>query len=259
MRLASFLSQSSPTNFTEEPKQQVERHIFETLAPLINIRIVSGSIRQGNPPLPDIECETEDQGFLAVELVALDDKQTRTRITNMRSTETAWDRALLARPDADRATLQKKCCDLHLAVVFDEHAGMRDRVQAMSVIQARLLQGPSGFTGTIGFTNSDCPPRLRSAIAYRGPAASGPHFSTHSVGTHLPPRIDKIREKLTSKNYQAHMPLELFAYSVYDQVDGTIEALEQIDGCVYAHLTNSRFRRVHICDLVLRRHLRTYP
>ncbi|MHB8252941.1 MAG: hypothetical protein ACYDEV_04440 [Acidiferrobacter sp.] len=242
-----------------DQKQQVERHIFETLAPLINIRIVSGSIRQGNPPLPDIECETEDQGFLAVELVALDDKQTRTRIANMRSTEAAWDRALLARPDTDRATLQKKCCDLHLAVVFDEHAGMRDRVQAMSVIQARLLQELSGFTGPIGFTNSDCPRGLRSTIAYRDPVASEPHFATHSVGTPLPPQIDTIREKLTAKHYQTQMPLDLFAYSKYDQVDGAIGVLEQIDDCVHAHLADSRFRRVHIFDLVFGRHLRTYP
>ena len=63
---------------TEElTKEQIERRIFEALAPLVGMDVVPGSIRQLTPPAPDIECETRGSGPKAVELVALDAPHTR--------------------------------------------------------------------------------------------------------------------------------------------------------------------------------------
>lgn len=60
-----------------DKKQLEERHIFDILAPLLGLLVIPDTVRQGNPPLPDIECEIVGLGPLAVELVALDDKQMR--------------------------------------------------------------------------------------------------------------------------------------------------------------------------------------
>ena len=126
-------------------KQQEERHIFDVLAALIGLNVVPGTVRQHSPPLPDIECEIVDLGSLAVELVALDDKQTRTRIANMLSTTRAWAHALSGQSPINQDALQKECCDIDLYVEFNEYAGLRDRQCAMQAIQVCLLKRHQGM------------------------------------------------------------------------------------------------------------------
>lgn len=61
-----------------------ERCVFEALAQILGLRVAPGSICQGKPSLPDIECQLKNSGPLAVELVALDDGRTRRHRENMR-------------------------------------------------------------------------------------------------------------------------------------------------------------------------------
>ena len=112
-------------------KAQVERRVFERLAPLAGYQVAPDSIRQDPPPAPDIECEVVGEGVLAVELVALDHESTRTRLSNMFSTREAWDRALGTRPSWEKIRLSAECENVFLSLLFDESAGSRSRRDAI--------------------------------------------------------------------------------------------------------------------------------
>jgi hypothetical protein len=239
-------------------KLQVERRVFEFLAPLVGFDVVAGSIQQGNPPLPDIECQIVDSGLLAIELVALDHADTRTRLSNMASTRGAWDQALSRRSPAEQATLHVQGADVFLGLTFAEQAGARDRTAAMKWVQDQLLVRAPGFTGDL-LGELHGPAGLERAVVYRGSVTNGPQFSPFSAGSWLPPQIDKIREKLVDKRYQTTAPLELFAYALHDEPDGAVGVMEQIDTVVHAHLPGSRFRRVHVFHYGFGRLIRTYP
>jgi len=248
----------------ELSKAQVERRVFEKLAPLAGYQVVPGSIRQDPPPAPDIACEVVGVGPLAVELVALDHEETRTRLSNMFSTEEAWDRALTTRPQAEQARLRAECDDVLLSLNFAEAAGSRARRDAMLAIQDRLLAlGPSFtgslFAGVAGIAGAAAPGGLRDAVVHRGHVSQGPRLSAPSAGSWLPPQIDKIQEKLTDKRYQTSAPLELFAYATHDEPDGAVGLLEQIDRCVCTHLPGSLFRRVHVFHVGFGQLIYRYP
>jgi len=114
------------------------------------------------------------------------------------------------------------------------------RTKIVTEIQNRLLAASRTFEGHI-FNASDIPAELQFARVSRGQTA-GPHFSTSSAGSWLPPQLDKIREKLVDKKpYRADAPLELFAYSEHDEVDGHVDGLSKIELCVKTHLVGSQF------------------
>lgn len=97
------------------------------------------------------------------------------------------------------------------------------------------------------------------ALKDPGPIKNGPRLIVPSSGHVQPMQIDKIREMLTVKTHQTKTPLELFAYSVHDEVDGYVGALEAIEQCVDAHLPGSSFRRVRVFDFGRGRHVGSWP
>ncbi len=228
-------------------KAQIERHIFESLMPLTGRAIVAGSIRQNNPPAPDIECVVADTGSLAVELVALDDNETRTRLRNMNATKETWFRALSGHSAPDQSRLGTECADMFLSVTIDNAAGLRDRTAIMKIIQDELLRKPPRFSGPL-FNPMNLPVGLYRAMVHRGHVVNGPRISSPSAGNVLPMQVDRIRDKLMDKTYRTMSPLELFAYSIHDEVDAYANARALIDGCVNAYLPQSRFARVKVFD-----------
>jgi hypothetical protein len=76
----------------------------------------------------------------------------------------------------------------------------------------------------------------------------GPRMIAPSAGKLLRPQVDKIEEKLTAKTYRTSAPLELFAYSAHDEVDGYFDGLSAIQLCIQQHLSGSHFRRVWVFD-----------
>ena len=244
---------------TEElTKEQVERRIFEALAPLVGMDVVPESIRQLTPPAPDIECETRGSGPKAVELVALDAPHTRMRLENMRTTQESWNRAFALRPPTEREALNARCGDMFLSVHFDEAAGARDRSRLMQLIQDRLLNLPPGFSGEL-FDDFDAPAGVDWARVGHGNVKDGPHIVAPSAGYWLPPQLDKIQEKLTAKTYRTHAPLELFAYSRHDEVDGHVDGLAAIEGCIKKHLPGSQFAHVSVFNLGFLQLVYRYP
>jgi hypothetical protein len=166
-------------------KLQTERRAFEFLTPLAGFDVVHGSIMQGSPPLPDIECVLVDSGPLAVELVALDHEDTRTRLSNMASTRGAWDRALSSRSRANQTELRTQGADIFLGLTFSEHAGARDRAAAMSWIQDQLLAKAAGFGGDL-LGELKTPIGLQRAVVQRGSVTNARNLalSRLAVGFH---------------------------------------------------------------------------
>lgn len=227
---------------TAQEKAQLERRIFESIAPMAGLIVLPESIRQNDPPAPDIECLIQDLGPLAVELVALDAAATRTRLQNMNATGDAWNAALRKWPAIQQEQLRAKCADVFLVLIISNEAGTRKRTEMMKAIQEQLLAKPIAFVGEL----SEC----SGVTVIRGKdITNGPQFNAPSAGHWLMPQIAKIREKLTVKTYCTAAPLELFAYSMRDDVDGHVDSLNMIDECVKEHLPGSSFRRVRVFDL----------
>lgn len=239
-------------------KEQAERRIFEALAPLVGMEVVPGSIRQKRPPAPDIECEAIGVGPWAVELVALDAPHTHTRLENMRGTKEMWDRAFALRSRIEQEALNARCGDMFLSVHFDETAGARDRTRLMHLIQDRLLGLPVGFSGEL-YSDIDAPAEVDWAKVFHGSVKDGPHIVAPSAGHLLPPQLEKIQEKLVAKTYRTDAPLEIFAYSKHDEVDGHVGGLAAIEQCIKTHLPGSQFRRVSVFNLGFLQLVYRYP
>jgi hypothetical protein len=238
-------------------KQERERRIFEELAQLAGLQVAPDSISQPDPP--DIVCEIVAHGPLAVELVAIDAPETRSRLDNMSTTDEAWSRALTAWPTKSQARLLGETVDVFFSVVFSNKAGARDRTKALRAIQEFLLQHP-GHTGVV-------PPEVvgrhlgvTSATIHRGHVTRGPKFSHFSTGPWLPPQVSKVAEKLRPGRYErSDIPMELFAYAIHDEPDLSVGSLEQLQNVIVERLPGSVFRRARVFDLGLRRHLYSYP
>lgn len=243
----------------KEAQQQDERFIFERLAALAGMRIVPDSIRQNDPPAPDIECEVEGLGPIAVELVALDARYTRMRRANMRTACAAWERALPRLSASQQARLRAECEDVFLSLLISNDAGTRDRTELMHKIQKEILTKPRGFKGDL-FGPPDFPHGLSKATMHRGGVTNGPRISCPSVGSVLQPQLEMIEEKLSRKTYRTSAPLELFAYSTHDEVDAHVNSMQLIDECVRKHLPSSAFRRVRVFDYGIAQQLKySYP
>jgi hypothetical protein len=225
-------------------KEEIERRTFEHLAQIAGLLVVPGSIRQAKPPAPDIECELQDGGPLGVELVALDAPLTRTRLNNMQGTHDAWQRALARRSAAEQLQLDQRCKDVFLSLNIKEDAGSRQRTTIMTWIQDQVLSLPPGFTGPL--FGSDGPSGLHRAAVHRGHVTNGPRINAPSGGSWLYPQIEKLKDKLTNKTYRINAPLDLFAYSTHDELDGHIDSLAEIETCIKTHLANSPFRKVYV-------------
>jgi hypothetical protein len=246
-------------------KQQNERRIFELLASWAGLILVPNSIQQKNPPAPDIECQVQGFGSLAVELVALDAPNTRKRLQNMNATLDTWKLALKKWTTAEQKKLCAECNNVFLVLLISNEAGTRDRTELMESIQEQLLTKPSGFIGELYSPRElyDFGERLhgcqRVSVRRGNDITNGPRINAPSGGSWQMPQIQKIKEKLTAKTYHTSAPLELFAYSTHDEVDAHINSLSMIDECVRMYLPCSQFRRVRVFDSMFKAIKYSYP
>jgi hypothetical protein len=239
-------------------KQARELSTFERLAPLIGWKVVRGSIQQPKPPEPDILCTVEGVGQVAVELVSLDDEYTNLRLANWRGTRGAWQRALSQWPEAEEAQLRNDMRNAYITVNFAEDLGVKGRAEAFHVMQAVLL-GLPGFKGEITAETLHNPKGFQGAKLWRNDFESGPHFQAPSVSNWSGPQVEKIIEKLTEKTYAPVAPMELFAYSPYNEPDGAVGSIDAIQAAVAAHMPKSKFRRVHIFHAGFGKHVWSSP
>jgi hypothetical protein len=233
-------------------KAERERRTFEVLAGLLGWRTVPGSIQQPDPP--DIVCEVDGLGALAVELVSLDADATHLRLANLSSSRRTWDVALARRAPQERASLSNELRDAYIRAYFANEAGSRDRSAAFHALQTFLLLRP-GFTGDVPADDIGWPRGFHSAYVGRARLTNGPDVGAPSGDYWRPPEVERITRKLTGKVYQTTAPLELFAYSIFDEPDGAIGSLESIQAAVASAFPGSCFRRVHLFHLGFRQHL----
>jgi hypothetical protein len=240
-------------------KEEEERITFEVLASLAGLKVIPGSIAQNLPPSPDIECQVEGQGGMAFELVALDAADTRRRLSHWQATRGAWDRALKSWPDKEQELLRGDGGNLTLSLIIHDQADVKARIEIMREIQARLLANGAGFKGHL-FEEDDYPEVLERARVFRDDnVINGPQIYAPSGGAWLVPQVDKIREKLTDKDYRTDRPLELIAYATHDELDAHVDSLRMICECVQRHLPGSRFRRVWVFNRHFRQLCYVYP
>jgi hypothetical protein len=239
-------------------KEQDERLIFEELAWQAGLAVVPGSIQQAGPPAPDIACLIAPGDPLAVELVALDDNTTRTRLANMHATDDAWARALDLQSPSDRLRVTAECADMHLSFNLRENLGTRDRAKLFALVQLEILRLPTGYAGEL-FGPSDYPAGLWKAVAHRGHVTNGPRLFAPSAGSWAPPQYDKLTEKLTRKSYRTWHPMELFAYSRYEDMLASNDVLPEIARRIQADIRSSPFQRVRVFDVFSRRQVYAWP
>ena len=246
------------TSAREQQLKIDEREAFERFAPLVGYNVLPGSIVQAPPPAPDIQFEDANRGRINVELVALDHRRTRTRLSNMDNTSEAWNRAVDRLTPRDQASVRSEFANAHMSLNFDESAGTRLRTDIFAAIQRDVLSRP-GHQGEV-FDQLTRPPGLQRAEIHRGKdITDGPHFAAPSAGSGMPPQLNKIAEKLREKNYTATGPLELFAYATHDDPGGAVGGLEEIKATIQAHLPGSRFHRVYVLDWWSRRLIVSIP
>lgn len=135
-------------------KQVRELRTFETLARVIDWKIVPGSIQQPPPPQPDILCEVVGRGPVAVELVSLDDEETNLRLSNMFSRRAAWARALSRWPEARQRRLRDDLQNAYVSLNVAEELGPRDRAEILYILQQVLIERPK-FSGAVSLITND--------------------------------------------------------------------------------------------------------
>jgi hypothetical protein len=240
-------------------KQVRELRTFEALAPLIGWKIEPGSMLQPEPPEPDIFCNVVDLGPIAIELLSLDDEYTNRRLSYWRGTRGAWERALSQWPEAEEAQLRKDTRNAYITVNFAEDLDTRGRADAFRAIQSVLL-GDRDYKGEITADSIKNPNGFESAKVGRyAVIADGPHFQAPSGSFWSRPQVEKIVEKLTDKTYAPKAPLELFAYSPYNEPDGAVGSIEEVQAAITKHLPGSQFRRVHVFHLGFLKHVCSMP
>jgi hypothetical protein len=237
-------------------KREKELRIFERLAPLIGLEVEVGSISQPDPP--DILCRVIGNGPLAIELVALDSPETRSRLDNMQTTDEAWFRALAILSAQEQETIRTETQHVFFSVGFANSAGLRDRSQAMLTLQKFLLVN-RGYSGALAPAKIGKPRGLDTVTIHRGKVTNGPKFSHFSAGRWQPPQTSTLEEKLKPGRYTFDGQLELFAYTVHDEPDMAVGSLERLQEVIITRLPQSSFRRVHLFDFGLGRHLFSYP
>lgn len=236
-------------------KAERERRTFEVLAGLLRWCIVPGSIQQPDPP--DIVCDVVGVGALAVELVSLDADATHRRIANLSNTNRAWDVALARHATQERTALARDLRNAFIRAYFSNEAGSWDRSAAFKALQAFLRVRP-GFTGDVTAEDIGLPRGFHHAYIGRADFINGPDVGAPSADFLRPPQIERITRKLKTK-VQTTEPLELFAYTNFDEPAGAVGSLETIQAAAIAGLTESRFRRVHVFHLGFLQHVWSSP
>lgn len=229
-------------------KTKTELAYFKRLAPLAGIAVDMGSIRQPDPPAPDIECALIDGSPFAAEMVALDDPDTRRRLTNMMGSKACWYDARDKWPAEQQVAINELSRDLTLSCLFDNAAGQRDRRRVFIEVQRFLLKAP-GYAGdlTAHLRAVGAADRVQRITAHRG-GSTGIRISAPTAGGWQAPNHDALLAKLRHPPYQSAAPVHLFAYSEHDNLNASDTSLVDLEALVRQHLPASSLAAVHFFD-----------
>lgn len=230
-------------------KANTELAYFKVLAPLAGFAIDSTSIQQSVPPAPDIECRLTNGAPFSAELVALDDPNTRARLTNMENTKLCWYAARDSWPVAEQAIINSLARDLMLSCIFSNDAGQRDRKRVFIEVQRILMSLPSDFAGDMTSTlrKGGAAGKAQSVKVHRG-GSTGIRISAPSAGGWQSPTHAALLSKLSHAPYASASPVHLFAYSEHDELGAHVTSLSDLESLVRKLLPSSHLAAVHFFD-----------
>lgn len=178
----------------------------------------------------------------------------------------SWESALEHCTKTDQEKLRMACKNINLNISgLNNISGTRDLTKIMQLIQKQLLSHSTDFTGDFYLTHEDIssgtllPLSLSVKVTRFDAILNGPRINTLLAGSWEMPEIQKITEKLTIKKYITSSPLELWVYSLYDEIDAHIDSLAKIEKSVTENIDKSKFRRVRVFDLLFKELKGVYP
>lgn len=245
---------AQPVKAARENKQAHERRIFVEFCRANSIPVLLNSIRQPDPPEPDIVADIEGRGTVAFELVRMNHDDDLVSM-NLGVESSAFLSAEFAKlPDPQRSRLATMYDDAHVLLQFSPAANLGQRRQVLPLVWSMLESQPTGAKGF--FHNPPIATRASSHLhmVYVSRLArqrGGPLFNSQSASFPYPIQIERVIAKL-KKLYTCVHPLELLAY--VDRGEMPFESdLSSLGQAVGEHLSGSSFRRVWAFEELLKR------
>lgn len=231
-------------------KRDHELRTFRQFCDAAALKIVPDTIRQPDPPTPDLIAELEGEGRVAFELVRLNDPDQLTRLSLMQQTPQFLQTEFGALPLDQRADLTAKYRDGIITIHFRGPVDLGLRRKALPFIWATLAVQPVGFSGKVDLWDLGAPDAVELIWVNRGKTVDDvPYFKTQTAGYVLPLVADRIGEKL-QKRYQCTEPLDLLAYIHWGEL-AHANAADEIAAVVNRHLSGSQFRQVWVYEGLL--------
>jgi len=244
---------SSQHGMTQPDQKARELAVFRGFA-RASLRLARRkSIRQEEPPQPDIICKPLFRRTVGYELVEVLDQDMARRLGSALDAKKELLDTYLTLPEAEQGRLRGRS----LLVTFHDDASTRKRLDAVPDLLAVVGSSAPDHAGKLGVPSS-----LKAVVKYIDLQPNDlPHpiMDVSSFSRHGDPVLERIAGKFDNKTYEFDGPLELVVY--YDLQDSLPIELqrERVTLFVKAQLPASAFRRVWVYSHRERRILLAFP
>lgn len=226
----------------DSKKKRYELQIFSGFAEICPLAIDLATVKQPDPPRPDIVCRLINGENVAFELVEVVDCATgrRSEMDLMLRGEFATQIEDMT-PEV-RKRFQCNYCDAHIYVEFDyDHSISKRRTGVAKVL---------GWLSGTKQNDGEHKPKIAAIEMVRisNSEQGRPSFGVNTAGMHSEPVVDRVRTKLEKKHYVTTSRLELLCY--FDRIVASnakawepslIEYLDE-------NLSKSRFAKVWVYE-----------
>ncbi|HUT52668.1 MAG TPA: hypothetical protein VM658_04700 [bacterium] len=245
------MKKQGPGKSISEKQKEEEKVVMTSFAEVCPIGIRKESIKNRQPPEPDIRCVTEQGEEIAFELVDLSNPSIHSYANNYRPIMDSLDEEYARRSDKlsvlNDAHIRISCCNQRL----------RNR-KNIKILFDWLETQPLALSGDLPhYNNPEINDLIMNLHMEHEPGFNGPRFNLTGVGGLCDPLFEALRKKF-KKTYGSNLPVELLAYyrlsRPYKVIDYKIEELEAF---ITTQGASSKFRRVWIFDYSERKIL--YP
>jgi len=220
--------------------------VFREFATVFPIKLVADSASKQPPPQPDILCPTADGGFLAFEMVSLDDPELKKITSDLATMRCVLAQAYFRAVEGGVICGPEYFSGLGVFIHFKEGTTLRQR--KMAADRAIRLLAQMKIEPGHRYIPQDQP--IEQIEIYRNPCADWVTQSAlidipHTVGI-SPPDVDLVIRKLAEKEYQSEHTMHLLAHYYCCKPLGTwINIFKQ---GVLLHLSASAFDHLWLYD-----------
>jgi hypothetical protein len=232
-------------------KLKHERSIFVRFCAAAGFQIVRGTLRQPDPPAPDVIVELNGAGRIAFELVRLDDSEELMGYNLLQQAIPLIDEEFDALPIETRSVLVKCFANAEITIEFRHTATVVERRRALPLLWNALLKLADRANGQLALHGQAEKKVITFLFVARAELKARPRFISSALGYPLPIRVERVTAKLKRK-YDCCEPLELLAYQEIGQLSYRRDE-ESLRVAIDRHIQLSQFRRVWIYEERLRR------